>query len=250
MLTALIAARGLRWGSNYLRDLVRDHVHPEEAAQITTWWYERARRYKTDNWQQSGLLHFEEAAIARCFPTPPARVLVLGCGGGRELVALRARGYECAASDPSAALCEVARHCTGHDAAIRIGGIEACAQHRADGPFDAVLVGWSAWGYVLQSTSRVQALRDLRSLCPNGPVMLSWQLLKPPSLHDDPTSTAVDLRATDARWRRDLKISPGRGITAQLSTRQVIAEGQEAGYQLQLDGTARTAYPHVVLAPQ
>ena len=48
-----------------------------------------------------GLFDWEERAVERFFPRPPARVLVGGAGGGREAFALHEKGYTVVAFDPA-----------------------------------------------------------------------------------------------------------------------------------------------------
>ena len=249
MLGALIAARGLQWGANRLRRVVQRSVSEDEAQRITRWWYDRAGTYKRDDWQHIGLHGFEHDVVQRCFPTPPARLLVLGCGGGREALALQQPGFTCVASDPSEALVQTAQRALGDGTIVRVGGIEDCGQHREDGPFDGVIVGWGAWGYVLRPQTRAAALAEIAALCPTGPVLLSWQMLQPPPVAARSEKKVVPpkWRGGDDGWRANLRVSPGRGIAVLMSREQVLDEASQHGFALVLDGTAGTSYPHVVV---
>ena len=48
-------------------------------------------------------------------------------------------------------------------------------------------------------------------------------------------------------WRDQLLVDPGTGISVTLSFEQMRQEADSAGLRVQLDGTGRRGYPHVVL---
>lgn len=54
-----------------------------------------------------------DALLRHLQGTPPFRILDLGCGGGRDLMAFRALGHEVIGLDGSTALCELARMNSG-----------------------------------------------------------------------------------------------------------------------------------------
>src|SRR5687767_12754763 len=64
--------------------------------------------YREPGYQARGLWPFEERALERWFPRPPARVLVPGAGTGREVLALHQRGYQVDAFEPTAAMVALA----------------------------------------------------------------------------------------------------------------------------------------------
>ena len=67
--------------------------------------YAGSRSYRPDASSfRAYLFPWEEEAIQRFFPKPPAHVLVGGAGGGREALALVERGYRVTAFEPSAGL--------------------------------------------------------------------------------------------------------------------------------------------------
>lgn len=249
---ALFGARGLHWLANRLNGAVKRTVTVDEARDITRWSYDRASSYKRAPTQRLGLHAFEKDAIDAFFPPPPAKLLVLGCGGGRELFALFNVGYTCVASEPASQLAAAAAALVGSGAAVHVGGIEDCAQHNADGPFDGVVVGWGAWGYLLRVEDRLAALQKLRRLCPTGPVLLSWQMLVNVPISDAGQQVGVPKGWTGAAagdWRKGLRISSGRGIAAAISAKQIVNEAENTGYAVILDGTTQGRYPHAVLRP-
>src|SRR5512142_2340602 len=83
-----------------LFDRVRGHIVPrlasdEVVAAYNDLAYGQTQAYRADSSAfRRGLFGWEKEAIARFFPAAPARVLVGGAGGGREVFALAEMGYE------------------------------------------------------------------------------------------------------------------------------------------------------------
>jgi hypothetical protein len=103
-------------------------------------------------------------------PPPPARILVAGAGAGAEVVALRARGYAVAATEPVERL---ARQCAevgarpvwplDHEALGTLAGER----------FDAVLLGWGSLTHVLTPAGRQRTLEAAAALT-SGPILASF----------------------------------------------------------------------------
>lgn len=113
-----------------------------------------------------------EALYYRMFRMPPARpgarVLDVGCGGGRYLLFLRERGYEVAGVEPSAETAGALREQFGletHTGELVDAGLPAEA-------FDVVTFWW-----VLEHTHRpLEALREARRILrPGGRVVVALQ---------------------------------------------------------------------------
>jgi hypothetical protein len=125
---------------------------------------------------------WEPAWLARRLPAAPARVLVGGCGAGRELLALQAAGFAVDAFDPAPALGALARRRAG----TRVGVFRYEELARAvldgDGPaaawaeerYEAVLLGWGSLSHVLERGEQARLVRALDRLCPRGPILASF----------------------------------------------------------------------------
>jgi SAM-dependent methyltransferase len=103
------------------------------------------------------------------------RVLLVGCGSGRDLLALRLLGYDVTGIDQvptlvEAALGHLARH--GITAPVRTGEIEAAD---IDGSYDAVIFSGGCYSYLSSSRTRLAALARVRaSLGHDGRVLVSY----------------------------------------------------------------------------
>lgn len=153
--------------------------------------YGAAERYDPNSEAYvSSLYPWEELAIERHFPPPPARILVGGAGAGREPFALAERGYEVVAFEPVARLVEaMAERAAATGAAVTayrggyrelprletVGGSHA--EKLAPG-FDAAVIGWGSISHLYTERDRVAALRSMAALT-NGPILVSFIATRP-----------------------------------------------------------------------
>ncbi len=131
--------------------------------------------YADESYVNSGLFLWEQVAIRRHFP-PGGRILVAAAGAGREMLALAAAGFRPDGFDCCAPLVEFGRN------ELQKRGVVAQLDHAApstvpecDGPYDAVLVGFSGYMYIAGRERRIRFLRELcRHLPDNAPLMISF----------------------------------------------------------------------------
>lgn len=212
---------------------------------------------------------WEEAWYRRDLPAPgaaralaagAARVLVGGCGAGRELEVLDRWGYETHGFEPSPALASTARAkvprariwMASYEDALTAAGVATLA---AAASYSAVIFGWGSIAHVLDDGLRQRVLSQMHRLCPVGPLLLSF-----PFLHEGEPAPA-------ARWRdraRQLGQLAGsaRGVGVDRARREVFLP--HAGFlhafdRAELERAARAlgrrvawgdqvdAYPHCTL---
>ncbi|PRY30479.1 hypothetical protein [Pseudosporangium ferrugineum] len=138
--------------------------------------YRRRTAYRSDAYNLSGLFEWERRMIDRHFPAA-GPVVVLGAGGGREVLALAGRGHRVAGYECHPLLVEA-----GRDLLRRTGSGEATldrlGRDRAPsggGPYAAAVVGWSAYMLMAGRGSRMSFLAGLHAvLVPDAPVLLSF----------------------------------------------------------------------------
>lgn len=113
---------------------------------------------------------------------PSDRVLVVGCGTGRELLALCELGFKTTGVEPVPEAVNLAhRHLAEHGvtATVVAGFIETVDP---GGCYDAVIFSAGVYAYVLQSASRVAMLARLRArLSSNGRIAISYTGRRPRS---------------------------------------------------------------------
>lgn len=137
--------------------------------------YDQNAGYHGDAHNLRGLFPWEEAALAEAFGGC-RRVLVLGAGGGREVLALSRRGYQVEGYECNRALVEYAEgFLPRQSCAARVRHLPRDEAPVAREPFDGIVLGWSAYMLIAGRAHRVALLRKLRPLVrPGGPILLSF----------------------------------------------------------------------------
>jgi len=123
----------------------------------------------------AGFLEWEERLIPR-FLADGARVLVVGSGSGRDLLALARRRHHVEGIEAVARASALARRALaerGLDVAIHEGDVVTMALPA--GPYDAVVFSWFCYTYLAERARRVGMLRRLRAvLAPDARVLISY----------------------------------------------------------------------------
>jgi len=170
-----------------------------------------------EDYAASGLTPWEAAFYPR-FLRPEDRVLLVGCGRGRDLLALRERGYrvdglELVAERARAARALLTRRGLSPD--VVEGSIETAPLR---GRYDAVVFAWFCYSVIPGGSTRVTVLRRVAEhLAPGGRVLLSYIPCEAP-----PRTAAIRVarlvaRVSGADWR------PEAGDVLWLSWRHGIA---------------------------
>lgn len=214
--------------------------------------YGRDRTYQPRSASfRSRLFPWEEAVLRDAMPAAPARVLVGGAGGGREVLALMERGYRVVAFEPSLRL---ARALQVAAPAIQVfeGAYEDLPMLRrvADpGPlvdlrslerFDCAIFGWGSFSHLLSHEARVSALTQVASLT-DGPLLVSFLAL------------SENRRATDRRSRRrEGTFSVFIGYYHTASVEEIEDLARESGLRVRslVADSRDTNWPHAVLDRQ
>jgi SAM-dependent methyltransferase len=131
-------------------------------------------RFDASDGADTGLFAWEETLFA-AWLRPRDRILLVGCGTGRDLLALLRRGHEVDGLDPAGnalriAATRLARE--GLRARLHWSSAEEATVH---GPYDAVVLSWYCYSYIVGAAARRQALARLRgTLAPDGRILLSY----------------------------------------------------------------------------
>jgi SAM-dependent methyltransferase len=184
-----------------------------------------------------GLFGWEEPFIRR-FLKPDDRILIVGSGSGREVIALRRDGYNVEGLEPAAAAARLSQAImkkAGIAAPVRIGGIETV---QLDGLFDLFIFSWYCYSYIAHRATRVAALRSARRhLAPGGRIILSYIVGEPIPKRLPVTVAAWAARATRGGWTPDkndvLGFEPG-GLHFEhhFAPGEVEDEAREAGLRV------------------
>lgn len=174
--------------------------------------FEALQRHAAENWRHfgltqsgpdvaEGLFGWERRFFARCM-TPGERVLIVGCGGGRDLMPLLEQGYRVEGLEPVAACVELARArlaAAGRQAPIEVADITTVTLAAS---WDVVIFSWLCYSYLPLRARRVAVLRKVRAhLSPGGRILISYALAQPRP-HPLPWRLArLAARLSRADWR-------------------------------------------------
>lgn len=239
-----------------LRDELLCALLDERArARLTASIYAREGTYRAHSrLDREGLTPWEREAVAHpCVPRT-GRVLVAGCGGGRELAALRAMGYSVVGFDPCGPLVDDAR-ARGVAERVEVARLEDLRDaSEALGPLaflrglrvDLALFGWTALSYVPERSARLDALRATRALAPDAPLLLSaWG---PRGAEGRPRRLIRRALAALGRAAPEgMTFRPWTGFITALDAASLASLAGEAGYAVALAGGAGD--PWALLTP-
>lgn len=200
-------------------------------------------------------LELSERRIYDSLLRPSDRVLLVGCGAGRDLLALRELGYQVTGLDPMPELITQARgHLArrGLTAEVREGFVETAD---INDRYDVVVLAGCCYSYVPRSASRVATLERIKShVSEEGRIVVTYlgsTARSPFSLQM--TRTVGYLARVD--WRAEQGDSFTRGYTVPCLLRyehlfgpgEVARECAEAGLRVQEDATI--PFPYVIAIP-
>lgn len=188
-------ARGLELGSKALTHLAAGVLRPTDLGwAVAQRWQDFG---KGESHALSGLMAWEHEFYSR-FLKPNDDILVVGCGSGRDLIALlraghRVEGLEVAPRAAGFARAMLVKH--GLVAPVATGRIEDAPLGK---PFDAYVFSWFCYSYIPQRETRIAALRTASThLKTGGRILISYVMS-----NDSPRRLALALTTLVARLAR------------------------------------------------
>lgn len=246
MLLERVVARAHRLSGDLLQRVAMTNVPPSRRAQVTEALYAPQRSYAPGGARfGEGLFDWERRVIDHVAWPRRGRLLVGGAGGGREVVALAARGYRVTGFDPAEALVEM-----GRAAVARCGGCslvpggydDLVAESRgartrlrgalSDGPFDGVILGWGSLNHVLELEDRADLVASIRRLWPSAPLLLTYYR---------------DGEGAEGTPEQPVRFAPHAGYYRTMTDRELADLARAGGYDIAL--ASAEPYPHALLVP-
>ena len=148
----------------------------------------------------SGLMPWEQECYDRVL-RPGDTIFLVGCGTGRDLIALLRRGHQVDGLEVASGALETARQMLARldlSATLHSGAIETAD---LPGTFDVVIFSWYCYGYIPESRSRVAVLEKTKAaLEPGGRIIISY--MPPERPRKLPIRlTMLAARLTGSDWR-------------------------------------------------
>lgn len=224
-------------------------LHDLRSAGVGAW----THRQTPDAELFAGWEPWERAIVA--FISPNERVLVAGCGSGRDLLALAAMGCRAAGVDPVPGAIATARRIIQEnqlDIPVQVGFFDEAP---IEGEYDVVSFSGMCYGYIPERARRTAALRKAAALVgPSGRILISHV-----RCHEHPWRRSVAIGRLAGRLSRtDWRLEPGDVLTIDEETRapfyehwftpgELDAEADEAGLHVAFRGA--DPLPFAVVVP-
>jgi SAM-dependent methyltransferase len=149
----------------------------------------------------TGLMSWERTIFAE-FLRPSDRVLLVGSGSGRDLLALLRDGHDVVGIEQASLAVERARRLlqeNGFSAHIVETSVN---QAQLPGTFDVVVFSWFCYSYILGSDDRIAALVKVRDhLNPHGRIVVSYLGAEKTAMTRTTTVARFASRVSGADWR-------------------------------------------------
>ena len=161
----------------------------------------RAREFNTDDADIKSGLNQREQTVLSQFVRPSDRILIVGCGTGRDMLALLTMGRQVTGVDPSASALAIAARMLDGQARTICGYFEDL---ELDGEFDVIYFSNFCYALIPESKRRIESLRKAVSvLAPGGRIILSCAITsRPLRSRFLPIARAVG-KLTGADWRME-----------------------------------------------
>ena len=189
-------------------------------------------------------LFFWERRCVERFPSR-GRILVIGAGGGREMLALARMGYELDGCECNPLLVAVANK------VLAPLGCSVCVAERDKfvaprPPYDVIVVGWGAYALIRGRANRIRFLESVRSVVkPDAPLVLSFPTRSEHARGLRLTRTLANiLRRLSFREPIEFGDNLRRSPIHHFSRAELESEIQQAGYEIEFYGDLQ--YGHAV----
>ncbi len=207
--------------------------------------FETLRRHMAENWRHFGATQTETELAGglftweRLFYGPflraGDRVLVVGCGSGRDLIPLLEQGCRAEGLEPVAECADVAR------ARLAARGLSApvdtadIATATLIGRYDVVIFSWLCYGYIPQRARRIAVLRRVKDhLAVGGRVLISYSPAQPPPRRSTWRLARLASQLSRADWRPEY----GDVFVVRPDTRRIHFEHHFAPAEIEAEAQA------------
>ena len=150
---------------------------PAEVQAQTDRHYSRRKDYAADQHNLRGWYEWEQTLVSALLP-PAGRMFVYAAGGAREVIALARAGYDVDACEchPDMVASANAR-LDRLKLTPRVRRVPADDAPSSEQTYDAIVIGWTAYGHIQGRAARLELLRALYDMAaPSAPLIVSFHM--------------------------------------------------------------------------
>ena len=209
-------------------------LRPETLLDIDRVYYANTAKYTDGSYNRSGLWPWEREMVTRFFGCCQ-RLLIVGAGGGREVLALTQLGFEARGLECNRKLVEAANLLLAEEKlppTVQYAPPNTCPDLGTS--YDGLVVGWGAYMLIQGRAQRIALLRSMRDQTPPGaPILISF-FSRPPSAKRFRIIAAVGnvLRRLLGRERLELGDDLEPEYVHYFTQEEIAAELREGGFKL------------------
>jgi hypothetical protein len=209
-------------------------LRPETLLDIDRVYYANAAKYTDSGYNRSGLWAWEREMITRFFGRCQ-RLLIVGAGGGREVLALTQLGFEAQGLECNHKLVLAANLLLAEEKlppTVQYAPPNTCPDTGTS--YDGLVVGWGAYMLIQGRAQRIALLRSMRNQTPpDAPVLISF-FSRPTSAKRFLIITVVGnvLRRLLGRERLELGDDLEPEYVHYFTQEEIATELQEGGFKL------------------
>ena len=208
---------------------------------------------ESEPYRDSGLMPWERDFYLPSVK-PGERVLLVGCGTGRDLLALLRAGYRVDGIDIAPDCVETARHAVAARVLSSWLAAGALGDVALPARYDAIIFSWFCYGYIPGSGARIATLHRARqALADGGRVLISYLPVAVSRRYRLVAATRVVARLTGSDWRPErgdaviLGLARGRGVHYEHHFTTAELEGEARAAGLRVAQNAVTDDGHAIL---
>lgn len=209
-------------------------LRPETLLDIDRIYYANTAKYTDGSYNRSGLWVWEREIMTRYFGCRQ-RLLIVGAGGGREVLALARLGYEADGVECNRKLVEAANALLAEEgflSTVRYASPNTCP--RVGKSYDGLVIGWGAYMLIQGRAQRIAMLQSMRAQTFAGaPILLSF-FSRPPAAKRFRIIFAVGntLRRLLGREALELGDDLEPEYVHYFTQKEIAAELQAGGFEL------------------
>jgi hypothetical protein len=138
-------------------------------------YYDKDQMYRDDKYNKSGLWKWEQKVIEKYF-ADCKNLLLIGAGGGREVLALSRLNYQVDGYECNKNLVEFANQLLTQEnvnSQVKLIARDSCPETQQK--YDGVIIGWGAYMLIQGRDRRINLLKKIKeTMNPQAPIFLSF----------------------------------------------------------------------------